>query len=451
LDRRGTCANCQVERRLVDPPGPGAQRCVDCSGVADLLRCRVCNAEERPYRHGRCVRCSLVELARSLIGDIDGPLAPVYQAIISNPQPFSACNWVTRSTGAKILGAMAQGTLEISHEALDTYPQRKAADLLRHLLVANGVLEARDDQLVELETWVTSRLDEVSSRDHRRLLRSYATWRILRRTRERAAVSSRLDTSIAYPKTCLLAAIAFCEFLDTRGRSFTQCGQVDVDRWFDEGPPSALNVRDFLDWVGNQRLVRGLVVPKCPTHHGRAMDDDVRWAVVKRLLHDETIEIGDRVAGCLVLLYGQQISRIASLTKDQLTIVDRQVGLSIGPTKIDVPEPLAGMLTELIDRPRPYNGVATPTNTTWLFPGVAAGRPVNAASLGARLRRIGVPAMSGRRAALTHLAARLPAAVLADLLGIHVTTAVHWVQAVGGDWSAYAAQLVRESIASHAQ
>ena len=52
--------------------------------------------------------------------------------------------------------------------------------------------------------------------------------------------------------------------------------------------------------------------------------------------------------------------------------------------------------------------------------------------------------MPSRRAALTHLAARLPAAVLADLLGIHPNTAVRWVRAAGGDWTSYAAQLVKD-------
>jgi hypothetical protein len=36
---------------------------------------------------------------------------------------------------------------------------------------------------------------------------------------------------------------------------------------------------------------------------------------------------------------------------------------------------------------------------------------------------------------------QLPAAVLADLLGLHETTAAKWMHQAGGDWSRYAAQL----------
>ena len=46
--------------------------------------------------------------------------------------------------------------------------------------------------------------------------------------------------------------------------------------------------------------------------------------------------------------------------------------------------------------------------------------------------------------ALMHLAARLPAAVLAEVLNLTPGTAVDWVRATGGDWSSYAAQVVKD-------
>ncbi len=52
--------------------------------------------------------------------------------------------------------------------------------------------------------------------------------------------------------------------------------------------------------------------------------------------------------------------------------------------------------------------------------------------------------MPGRRRALVHLAGQLPAAVVADLVGIHATTVVHWSRAAGADWTTYAAELVRD-------
>lgn len=65
------------------------------------------------------------------------------------------------------------------------------------------------------------------------------------------------------------------------------------------------------------------------------------------------------------------------------------------------------------------------------------------ATLGERLRAIGIYAQRGRRAALLDLAAQMPAAVLADALGLHQTTAAKWTHQAGGDWSRYAADLAR--------
>jgi hypothetical protein len=51
-------------------------------------------------------------------------------------------------------------------------------------------------------------------------------------------------------------------------------------------------------------------------------------------------------------------------------------------------------------------------------PGGLPGQPITPGRLGGRLRALGIYAQTGRRAALTDLAAQLPAAVLADLLGL---------------------------------
>jgi hypothetical protein len=50
-----------------------------------------------------------------------------------------------------------------------------------------------------------------------------------------------------------------------------------------------------------------------------------------------------------------------------------------------------------------------------------------------------------RSAALFQLATDLPTAVLARMLGIHITVAVAWQRASAGDWAAYAAEVSRRS------
>ena len=49
------------------------------------------------------------------------------------------------------------------------------------------------------------------------------------------------------------------------------------------------------------------------------LDDDERWVLLRRCLGDDSPSLRVRVAGALVLLYGQIPSRIVELTVDQIT------------------------------------------------------------------------------------------------------------------------------------
>ena len=64
----------------------------------------------------------------------------------------------------------------------------------------------------------------------------------------------------------------------------------------------------------------------------------------------------------------------------------------------------------------------------WLFPGQSPARPAVDVLFGVRLHRYGIDAHAGRNTARLALAAELPAAVLADLTGISVSTAERWSQ-----------------------
>ena len=324
------------------------------------------------------------------------------------------------------------------------HPRRRGADFLRHLLVAHRALPPRDDALARLQTWVAARLEAIEDPHQRRLLRSYATWRVLRRARQRPEHAPAARTPTGHAKANLRAAIAFVEFLDHRGHQLAGCTQTDIDAWLDQGPPCAPQIADFVDWAATRKLIEHVTIPAAPRREGHALDDDARWAIVRRLLHDNAIDLGDRVAGCLILLYGQQLSHIVALTRDQITVTNDTTRLHLGATHIEIPEPLAGLLTRLAHTRRPYTGIGSPPDIPWLFPGLDPGRPLTTQRLGQRLRRLHISAAPGRRAALTHLAARLPATTLANLLNLAPTTAVRWVRAAGGDWNTHAAQLVRD-------
>ncbi len=88
-----------------------------------------------------------------------------------------------------------------------------------------------------------------------------------------------------------------------------------------------------------------------------------------RLLHDGSLDPADRVAGCLLLLYGQQLSRIAAITTGQVSRRDDAVFVRFGQHDVPVPEPLGAALPELIRNGRTHAGVGTPARTRWPFPG----------------------------------------------------------------------------------
>lgn len=449
LRHRGTCSRCLTERRLVSPAGPDATVCADCAGLPTSHTCIDCGLEDKLYERGRCNTCALRrrtgELLRAGGEQIPIELLAVHDAIVATTTPRTALNWLRNGAGAAVLADLAAGTTAISHTALDAHPLRRGADYLRHVLVAAQVLPARDEGLARLESWVaTTVLASVEHSEHRRLLQAYATWRVLRKARRRAEHNSNGRTPTSYPRTQLLVAGRFLNWLDQRGVTLTHCTQGDVDSWLADGP-AGYPVRDFLSWAAEHRHCPTMIVPTIGRTTGTATDPDERWALVARLLHDDTLDLTDRVAGSLLLCYGQQLSRIAVLTTEQVHRHDGVVSMRFGAHDITVPEPLAGLLTNLIDVPRSHLGVGSPTTSPWLFPGHLPGRPITPSRLGERLRLLGVRALPGRRATLLQLAAEVPAAVLAELLHLTPGTATRWTQDAGGDWSRYAADLARRN------
>lgn len=122
--------------------------------------------------------------------------------------------------------------------------------------------------------------------------------------------------------------------------------------------------------------------------------------------------------------------------------------LRLGGTAITVPPPLDELLTLLLAT-RPRGIAARLHHGDWLFPGRRPGHHLHATRLAQRLRALGVDPRADRNTALLQLAAEVPPAVLADLLGLHIGTAISWANEAGGDWTNYAAIRATADIPSH--
>ena len=407
--------------------------------------CALCGREDKLYERGRCERCALARRTAELMagpdGLVPGPLRGVHDTIVASATPRKALNWLRQGAGAPILARLADGTMAMSHEALDAHPSTRAREPHPPNAHRPRRASARDEPLATLERLNADTVAGITQTEDRKVVAAFATWRVLRRLRRQADHNTTARTAINHARNQVVGAVRFLDWLAAHHLSLATCTQGDLELWLATGPPSRYDVHHFVAWTTERRHSRRLEVPPKRSRPGDALDPEQRWAVIGRLLRDPDIEMSDRIAGAFVLLYAQPLSRVATMTTDQVATTETGVTVRFGAQSIAVPEPLGGFITTLAAIGRQHHiGIGAPASTIWLFPGHLPGRPITALRLGQRLTPFGIDARAGRRAAQTQLAAEVPAVVLAEMLGISVSTAVNWVHAAGGDWANYAAR-----------
>jgi hypothetical protein len=379
----------------------------------------------------------------AIFGDQDQPgeLQAVHAALNGLERPKEVIRWLQRSKVTGLLRRFATGELPATFEAIDALPRSQEAWFVEHLLTTAGALPGRDPVLARLELWVAAYLDCLDVADHERIIRRYATWHVLRRTRTASARRPLSDNAHNGAKTKIRAAHQFLQFLASRNRTITDCRQGDLDTWAVTGARSRCQAaRPFFAWATCQRLAPILdYPPRLDNRDPNVVFGDGEWALARHLLHDPGIDTHDRVAGLLVVLYAQNVTRISQLTVDDVHIAGTVVSLRLGITPLRLPPPMADHVQALLE-PRPQTTAAKLAgDTAWLFPGHHPGRHVHAHLLSTRLQNLGIYTSTARPAALAHLAATMPAAIIADLLGISAKTATIWADAVARSRTDYAA------------
>lgn len=215
------CAGCGRDRPPTArwPQGPVCEPCYR-AALTRRGACAGCGQTRRLFERGRCAPCTLSRRTNQLLADdtgaIPAALVPVAAAIAAAPQPHSALNWLRKGAGAPSLADLAAGRLALTHEALDTHPRTRAADYLRRVLTAHGVLADRDEALVRLHRWIDDLSAGIDPPADRRLVRAYATWRVLRRLRRHAADHPQPRTPTHNAKLHLQAAADLLDWLARR-------------------------------------------------------------------------------------------------------------------------------------------------------------------------------------------------------------------------------------------
>ena len=240
------------------------------------------------------------------------------------------------------------------------------------------------------------------------------------------------------------AAIALLDWLSARQLTLGTARQGDLERWLTSDQATGRReAGNFVRWARRQKLTGlDLAAVRWDGPTG-LIDTEARWQQARRFLHDDTLKPEDRVAGLLVLLYAQRAATLSRLTLEHVQACGQQVRIRLGREPVLLPEPLAALMLILVATRRGHAALGDQGTSPWLFPGGQPGRPISADRLAGRLRQLGLRSSQARSTALFQLAAELPAALLARMLGIHISVAVAWQRASSGDWTSYAADYSR--------
>jgi hypothetical protein len=262
------------------------------------------------------------------------------------------------------------------------------------------------------------KLDAITEPAVRTPVEQFATWHHLRRLRKASTPGQRSDAATRYAKQNITEAIKFLAWLySAHQRTVATCLQQDVNEWLVSGPATRSKVRNFFAWAKKARLNTSVQITHQQSPPSRALTQQQRLAWLKELLIGEPDSLAYRVAGILLLLYGQRLTKIAALPIDAISSTDGQTRILLGQEPIPVPQPFAGLLnTHIRNRPnlRTMGGLAA---TPWLFPSNRPGRHLNPQFIMTRLRNLGINLLGARNTALRSLVVETPPPLVAELLG----------------------------------
>jgi integrase len=242
------------------------------------------------------------------------------------------------------------------------------------------------------------------------------------------------------------AAVNFLDWLAGQGLTLATCSQGDLDRRNSTDASYPAETAHFIRWAVKHKHARDLTADAIRWAGPRGPHDtEKRWDDARRLLHDSALAIQDRVAGLLLLLYAQRIAAITKLTVGDISDDGTTVAITLGTAPIVLPPPLDSLVRELAAARRGHAAIGRPATIPSLFAGGRPGQPITDEALGTRLKNIGLSPLQDRSTALFALATELPAAILARMLGIHISVAVQWQRAAAGGWTAYAADVSRRT------
>lgn len=442
--RSAACSGCggfaAVVSGTLDQP-----LCAGCTAPEVWHTCPTCNDPDYPHP-GQCARCLINRRLHELLGPPSDALHPGLEALRRNiattEHPITARRWLNKPSVSPVLSDLAAGRRALTHEALDELPDSPPLAHLRQVLVGVGALPERDEYMVRLERFLTGLLTSQQDPEQRKVLHRYAIWHLVRRLRRRNNGRPITPQQFMSARQRTHAAVAFLNWLTVHDLTLETCRQADLDQWLtDDSATYRQTAGHFIRWARTNKLTTVHVPAVRWNGPTQPLDDEHRWNVARRLLHDDTLKPEDRLAGLLLLLYAQGPSSIHRLTIEDVEIGAHEVRLHLGYAPIQLPEPVAELARVVAANRKGHATIGALAPSPWLFAGGQPGRPISTTQLTQRLNNLGIRPNQARSTALFQLATEIPAAILARTLGIHTDVAVAWQRLSAGDWATYAAEV----------
>lgn len=445
--RSGTCADCGHAGMTPGVNPAGDPTCLRCSGVPISLTCAHCGEETWLAKGATCWQCLLGELIYDLLSGPDGTvqikLQPLAAAIAAMPRAHSRIVWIRANPKVReLLTALGDGTIALTHEALDDLPRSQTVEYIRDLLVVHHALPPRDRLLATYEQWLTTKLDTITDDEQRTVIERFGRWHHLRALRRQAQDRPVESGPFLRAKQSTTVAVQFLAWLAERGRTLGDCTQHDIDAWYGGGPGTRRLVDRFLYWSRANRLTDKLEIPGHKRDERHLIGEQERLRIIRHLLVDDGIPDVYRVAGCLLTVFGQPVSRIVTMTIDNIRIDGDSVQVCPAQDWLDVPAPLAVVVKRHLDN-RKIASTTANAHTRWLFPGHMPGQHIRCASMSSALRNHGIPSLATRNTTWQQLVRHAPPQVVARALGISPQTAMDYAERAGADWMRYTADRSR--------
>ena len=441
---RETCIDCGLLCRAYRHHD-GRGYCFRCAGVNPIFfrPCPRCG-ESAYLNRNLCISCRAHESVHLLFTDevtaSDRRILAMRDACLA-ADPIAVQSVFNRpKIVAQLRMALTAPTGFPSHQDLDAAGTDMATRTVRSFLVQYGILPSRDDHLARLEQWVTETMMTIKESEERHALTGYARWAHLRRLREQTAPTRFAQiSSIRREIRMILELLARAR---DQGHSLVELTQLDLDSWAAAGPQDCYRVHNFLRWAAANGNCRRLSFEKRPASLplATASDEDAQWDAL-RTIFDGSINLkpSTRLAAALILLYGASVSKIVQLTVDDITPDGEILFVRLGRVPLALPHSVGQFALQTKENRRSGLIFQAAEEAYWLFPGVISRNHLSVAALRERLYALNISPRRARSHALTTLAQEMPAAVLARLTGLHISTASRWMLAVSAPNARYAA------------